>query len=170
MQNIKFSTRNSYIAISELNRAVTPIAVSPVFMIAQRPHSEPRSSLYRCPVCARAGAGARGASGRAPRTPDDHKHDESFLFVPINVPPGPRVRCAAVCLGRPPPDGGRRGWILAGVVFAGPSPVFSGNRITGSSNVLLRMVDISSPSRPLPTRQSALSRPDWRPVLRTRTR
>jgi len=111
-----------------------------VFLIARRPHAHTRSSMYRSPVCARAGARARGASGRAPRTPDDHNNDESFLFVPTNENPGPRVRCAAVCPGRPPPEGGRRGWILAGVVFAGPSPVFSGNRIFSTLSIQLWIV------------------------------
>ena len=64
--------------------------------------------MYRSPVCARAGARARGASGRAPRTPDDHNNDESVLFVFTNENPGPRVRCAAMYLGCPPPDGERR--------------------------------------------------------------
>ena len=99
-------------------RALAPIAVSPVFLIAQRPHANPRSSTSRSPVCARAGAGARGASGRAPRTPDDHNNDESVLFVFINVHPTPIVRCAALCLGRPPPDGGHRALRSVGVMAA----------------------------------------------------
>ena len=85
--------------------ALAPIAVSPVFLAARRPHAHTRSSMYRSPVCARTPAGTRGDSVRAPRTPDDHNNDESVLFVFTNENPGPRVRCAAMYLGCPPPDG-----------------------------------------------------------------
>ena len=65
---------------------------------------------------------SRGAcakfAGRAPRTPPENIRAESVLFVFINVPPTPIVRCAAMYLGRPPPDGGCRALRSVGVMAA----------------------------------------------------
>ena len=105
--------------------ALAPIAVSPVFLIARRPHANPRSSTSRSPVCARTPAGARGDSVRAPRTPDDHNNDESVLFVFTNVHPTPIVRC--VCMNR-----GRL------------SPIF-GHQTLRSVEVMVAAMDLSRP-------------------------
>ena len=70
--------------------------------------------MYRSPVCARAGARARSlpvAPRAHPGSPSDF---EFVLFVPVAVPPGPRVRCAALYLGRPPPEGIGRALRLVG--------------------------------------------------------
>ena len=61
--------------------------------------------------------GGAGCFHARPQTHDDNKDYEIFFISTINVPHGTRVHFAALCLLRPPPEGGRRGWILAGVMF-----------------------------------------------------
>ena len=63
------------------------------------------------------GVGAEFA-GRAPRTPQKNIRALSLLFVFVNVHPTPIVRCAAIYLGRPPPDGGCRALRSVGVMAA----------------------------------------------------
>ena len=74
--------------------------------------------MYRSPVCARAGARARSLPGRAACTPKKNIRADSVLFVFINVHPTPIVRCAAMYLGRPPPDGECRELRSVGVMVA----------------------------------------------------
>ena len=57
-------------------------------------------------------------AGRAPRTPKKNMKAESVLFVFINVHPTPIVRCAALYLGCPPPDGECRALRSVGVTAA----------------------------------------------------
>ena len=85
----------SKVSVTEImdNRALAPIAVSPVVLIAQRPHSDTRGSITRSQMCVRARAKVRGFSGCAPRTPDGHNDAESILFVLTNIPPESNVEC-----------------------------------------------------------------------------
>jgi len=63
------------------------------------------------------GPGAEFA-GRAACTPKKNIRAESVLFVFINVHPTPIVRCAAMYLGCPPPDGECRALRSVGVMVA----------------------------------------------------
>ena len=74
--------------------------------------------MNRSPVCARAGARARSLPVAPREHPRKYIRAESVLFVFINVHPTPIVRCAAMCLGRPPPDGGHRALRSVGVMAA----------------------------------------------------
>ena len=57
-------------------------------------------------------------AGRAACTPKKNMKAESILFVFINVHPIPIVRCAALYLGCPPPDGECRALRSVGVMIA----------------------------------------------------
>ena len=99
-------------------RALARTAVSPVFLVARCPHAHIRSSTSRSPGCARARARARSLPVAPCEHPRKYIRAESVLFVFINVHPTPIVRCAAMYLGRPPPDGGCQALRSVGVTAA----------------------------------------------------
>ena len=74
--------------------------------------------MYRSPDCARAGARARSLPAAPCEHPGFPSDTECVLFVFINVHPTPIVRCAAMYLGRPPPDGECRELRSVGVMVA----------------------------------------------------